>query len=233
LRAHGLTSTAGVMGKLEDILPDGLVTVVDVQWFHSEALELAHLLVSVLPVTVVGPVPHRIPAVCEPTLPHQPVLLLPAGDPIAGSQPAIPSRLVRPQEKTAAPSRKFAESLVLVIDDGFRAVAGRIGVMHPDDAPVITPLILTDHARKRAQSRGVSLRILEAIYTNANCSPFVGNGCRSLTVSRRLLARLADNIPAADRERMDGVVLVVDPKSNAIHGIACSQPERSSLSAAT
>ena len=35
-------------------------------------------------------------------------------------------------------------------------------------------------------------------------------------VSRRRLARLAASIPAADRERMNGVALVVDPKSNAI-----------------
>lgn len=85
-----------------------------------------------------------------------------------------------------------------------------------DDAPALTPPILTDHARDRAQVRGVSMRIVEAIYAIADRSPFVGSGYRSLMVSRRKLDRLADSIPAADRERMDGVVLVVDPKSNAI-----------------
>jgi hypothetical protein len=75
---------------------------------------------------------------------------------------------------------------------------------------------LTNHARERAQVRGVSMRIVEAIYANADLCPFVGSGCRSLMVSRRKLDRLADSIPAADRERMDGVVLVVDPDGEAI-----------------
>jgi hypothetical protein len=88
--------------------------------------------------------------------------------------------------------------------------------MQIDDAPAVTPPILTNHARGRAQVRGVPMRIVDAIYANADRSPFVGSGCRSLMVSRRQLDRLADKIPAADRERMDGVVLVVDPKSNAI-----------------
>src|SRR6516164_8851365 len=88
--------------------------------------------------------------------------------------------------------------------------------MQADNAPAVTAPILTDHARKRAQARGVPIRILEAIYSNADRSPFVGSGRRSLMVSRRQLARLDGNIPAADRERMDGVVLVIDPKSNAI-----------------
>jgi hypothetical protein len=88
--------------------------------------------------------------------------------------------------------------------------------MQADDAAAVTSLILTDHARERAQARGVSMRIVEAIYANADLSPFVGSGCRSLMVSRRQLVRLAGSIPAADRERMNGVVLVVDPTSNAV-----------------
>jgi hypothetical protein len=88
--------------------------------------------------------------------------------------------------------------------------------MQTDDAPAVTPLILTEHARERAQARGVSFRVLEAIYASADRNLFVGRGCRSLMVSRRQLARLAGSIPAADLERMDGVVLVVDPKSTAI-----------------
>ena len=60
------------------------------------------------------------------------------------------------------------------------------------------------------------MRILEAFYSNADRSPFVGSGYRSFMVSRRQLARLDGSIPAADRERMDCVVLVIDPKSNAI-----------------
>jgi hypothetical protein len=81
------------------------------------------------------------------------------------------------------------------------------------DPGIFPPPTLTDHARKRAQSRGVSMQIVEAIYAYADRSPFVGSGCRSLMVSRRELDRLADSIPAADRERMNGVVLVIDPES--------------------
>lgn len=88
--------------------------------------------------------------------------------------------------------------------------------MQADDAPAVAPLILTDHAHERAQARGVSMQVVEAIYANADRNPFVGSGCRSLMVSRRHLARLAGTIPAADRERMDGVVLVVDPKGNVV-----------------
>lgn len=88
--------------------------------------------------------------------------------------------------------------------------------MQIQDAPTLPPLVLTDHARERAQMRGVPMRIVQAIYANADKSPFVGSGCRSLMVSRRALDRLADRIPAGDRERMDGVVLVIDPKDNAI-----------------
>jgi len=75
------------------------------------------------------------------------------------------------------------------------------------DAGIFTPPTLTDHARKRAQSRGVSMQIVEAIYAYADRSPFVGSGCRSLMVSRRELDRLADSIPAADRERAPAYAL--------------------------
>src|SRR5262245_22455946 len=84
--------------------------------------------------------------------------------------------------------------------------------MHMNDSS----LIVTNHARQRAQERGIPMRILEAIYANADRSPFVGDGRRSLMVSRRKLARLADNIPAADRERMEGVVLVVNASKGVV-----------------
>jgi hypothetical protein len=59
------------------------------------------------------------------------------------------------------------------------------------------------------------MRIVEAIYTNADRGPFVGDGRRSLMVSHRRLAGLA-NIPPADRERMKGVALVVDASSGVV-----------------
>jgi len=88
--------------------------------------------------------------------------------------------------------------------------------MQDDHEAALSPLILTDHARERAQARGVSMRTVKAIYANADRSPFVGSGCQSLMVSRRHLARLVGSIPPADRERMHSVALVVDPKSNTI-----------------
>src|SRR5580704_8506061 len=103
-----LTPNSAVRG----ILPDGLVTVVNVQWFGSEALELtykspngkvanellyrlvseahrihlAHLFDPVLAVhtSVVDPLPHQITAVYEAMLPRQPLRFLLADDPGAG-----------------------------------------------------------------------------------------------------------------------------------------------------
>lgn len=89
--------------------------------------------------------------------------------------------------------------------------------MHQEEEPPTdTPLILTDHACKRAQSRGVSRRTVEGIYANADLGAFIGNGCRSLLVSHRQLARLTGRIPVDDRERMTGVVLVIDPSTNTV-----------------
>lgn len=85
-----------------------------------------------------------------------------------------------------------------------------------EETPPEPSLVWTDHARKCAQSRGVSVRIVEKIRVSADRSPFVGGGCRSFFVSRRKLARLDDQTPATDRERMDGVVLVIDPSTNAV-----------------
>jgi hypothetical protein len=84
--------------------------------------------------------------------------------------------------------------------------------MHGEDASAI----MTDHARERARARGIPLRIVRAIFANADRSPFVGEGRRSLMVSRRKLDRLSESISAGDRERMDGVVLVVDSVSQVI-----------------
>jgi hypothetical protein len=84
--------------------------------------------------------------------------------------------------------------------------------MHGENASPI----MTSHARRRAQARGVPMRILEAIYAHADRNPFVGDGRRSLMVSRRRLARLSGAIPAADRERMAGVALVVDAGSRVV-----------------
>ena len=78
--------------------------------------------------------------------------------------------------------------------------------MHKED---MSP-ILTDHARRRAQARGIPLRIVDAIYANADRVSFVGGGRRSLMVTRRQIDRLPEAISPADRERIDGVVLVVD-----------------------
>jgi SNF2 family DNA or RNA helicase len=104
------------MTKLEDlapnaavrgVLPDALVTVVNVKWFGSSALEpvefrrrrrlfrlvseahrikLAHLFDPVLAVhtSVIDPYPHQITAVYESMLPRQPLRFLLADDPGAG-----------------------------------------------------------------------------------------------------------------------------------------------------
>jgi hypothetical protein len=67
--------------------------------------------------------------------------------------------------------------------------------MRVEDTPAVAIPILTNHARDRLQGRGVPTRIVKAIYANADRSPFVGSGCRSLIVSRRQLDRLVHTFP--------------------------------------
>jgi hypothetical protein len=75
---------------------------------------------------------------------------------------------------------------------------------------------LTTHASERAKVRGIPMRIVEAIYNNADWSVSVGKGCQALTVSRKQLDQLTEVIPAADRERMKNIALVTDAFSNSI-----------------
>jgi hypothetical protein len=75
---------------------------------------------------------------------------------------------------------------------------------------------LSRHARVRAQARGIPLHIINAILAYAGRPRFVGEGRRALMVSRRRLDALADAIPAADRERMEGVILVINRTAEVI-----------------
>ena len=79
-----------------------------------------------------------------------------------------------------------------------------------------TPAVMTHHAQRQAQSRGIPRHIVEAVYANADLGAFVGSGCRSLMVSREQIGHLGQSVPPADRERMGGVVLVVDNVSKTI-----------------
>jgi hypothetical protein len=103
-RLEDLQSTAAVRG----ILPEQVVTVVSVQWFGSEALELTYKGPSgrvptscsiamtnrasrswstdarAVHTSLVEPLPHQITAVYEVMLPRQPLRFLLADDPGAG-----------------------------------------------------------------------------------------------------------------------------------------------------
>jgi SNF2 family DNA or RNA helicase len=89
------------MSTIRGVLPASAVTVVSVQWFGSDAIELtylfrlvseaqrihlAHLFDPVLAVhtSMVEPLPHQITAVYESMLPRQPLRFLLADDPGAG-----------------------------------------------------------------------------------------------------------------------------------------------------
>lgn len=78
------------------------------------------------------------------------------------------------------------------------------------------PLVFTRHAERRAKARGVPLRIVSAICANADRRSHVGGGCLSLMVSKSELESLAGLIPAEDRERMQGVAVVVDPATETV-----------------
>lgn len=75
---------------------------------------------------------------------------------------------------------------------------------------------LTTHASERAKMRGIPIRIVDAVYINADRSVPVGKGCHALTVSRKQLNQLSDDIQPADRERMEKVALVTDAFGNTI-----------------
>jgi SpoVK/Ycf46/Vps4 family AAA+-type ATPase len=77
------------MAKLEDLRPsaalkgilaDSLVTVVNVQWYGSTALELTYKAAT----GKVAPLPHQITAVYDSMLARQPLRFLLADDPGAG-----------------------------------------------------------------------------------------------------------------------------------------------------
>jgi hypothetical protein len=78
------------------------------------------------------------------------------------------------------------------------------------------PPKLSCHARLRAQTRGIPQHIIDAILVHADRRCFVGQGRRALMVSRRRLDGLAGVIPAADRERMKGVMLITSRFGTAI-----------------
>lgn len=77
-------------------------------------------------------------------------------------------------------------------------------------------LVLTRHAELRAKERGLPWRIISAICANSDQQTPVGSGCVSLMVSRSELQDLAGSIPAGDRERMQGVAVVVDAATETI-----------------
>jgi hypothetical protein len=88
-----------------------------------------------------------------------------------------PGRLRRPPpKKDRRPCKKFPRLPVPVFEKRHFARQREYGSMQVEDVPPATSPILTDHARERAQVRGVPIRIVEAIYANADRSPFVGSG---------------------------------------------------------
>jgi hypothetical protein len=77
-------------------------------------------------------------------------------------------------------------------------------------------LVLTRHAERRAKERGLPWRIISAICANSDRQTPVGGGCVSLMVSRSELQDLAGSISADDRERMQGVAVVVDAETETV-----------------
>ena len=78
------------------------------------------------------------------------------------------------------------------------------------------PLVFTRHAELRAKARGLPWRIVSSICANADRRTHVGGGCLSLMVSKSELQALAGVIPGDDRERMQGVAVVVDAATETV-----------------
>jgi hypothetical protein len=74
----------------------------------------------------------------------------------------------------------------------------------------------TDHAVHQAQARGVPKSYVHLVCANADRDPFIGGGRRALTISRKRLRALAHQIPAAIREHLDGLAVVVDSDGRTI-----------------
>jgi hypothetical protein len=76
---------------------------------------------------------------------------------------------------------------------------------------------LTDHAKCRAQQRGVTLDTLNFVISHSDIWLHAGEGCRSARISHKQLGELSqEGLPASLIERATNVVVVVDPVSGSI-----------------
>ena len=84
-------------------------------------------------------------------------------------------------------------------------------------SPTTFPLRMTDHARARAQQRGVAIHIVGTVIGHADIRVWVGGGCRSFMISRRRLAKLPfEVLSPAEREQAAGVAVMLDPAERVV-----------------
>jgi len=83
----------------------------------------------------------------------------------------------------------------------------------------------TDHAVHQAKARGVPKSLVHLICENADRDPFIGQGRRALTISRKRLRRLNREIPAAIRDRLDGLAVVIDRDGRTIVTVLHATPK--------
>jgi hypothetical protein len=81
----------------------------------------------------------------------------------------------------------------------------------------VTDWAMSVHARIRSQQRGIRATIIGLILHEHDVSIPCGDGCRSISVSRRTLIRLTtEGLSPQLVDKVDGVTLVIDERARAV-----------------
>jgi hypothetical protein len=76
---------------------------------------------------------------------------------------------------------------------------------------------LTDHAKCRAQQRGVTHDTLNFVIAHSDIWLHAGEGCRSVRISCKQLGQLSrEGVPASLIERATNIVIIIDPDAGSI-----------------
>jgi hypothetical protein len=97
-----------------------------------------------------------------------------------------------------------------------------------DGSDTVSPCyVLTRHAERRAQQRGISLQTIEWVLAVADILCHAGEGCISYRVSRRALSNLRQEGVAAQLiERAAGIVVLVQPQNREIVTVLHDLPHK-------
>ena len=76
---------------------------------------------------------------------------------------------------------------------------------------------LSKHAEVRARQRGIRMRVIALVMFHGDLRRHPGEGLVSVRLSRRRLEKVAEiGVPASDREKAAGFVLLIDAKTQTV-----------------